>query len=212
MRPLSLTWPHGLRSPPQTPGNVLFLMELLWKPQPPMLVGVTSVMIVLVYALDGWFFGFFNSQLRARYALLFGCRSGPRDVGQERLDEHSGARPGFRRRSDAATGARPGRVSSQPQTGGPARDPRESPDRSFTDGGRGVIWVVPRLPRHFADVAKVALSAGSPLGGETPRASHTSEPLPAVVVGTSPFADVARMPEPIHIQRLVDRLRQHQSV
>ncbi|KAF0292267.1 hypothetical protein FJT64_009732 [Amphibalanus amphitrite] len=58
----------------QTPANLSFLLELVWKEQPPVAIGLSSVLVVLVYALDGWFFGYFNSKLRARYAKLFGCR------------------------------------------------------------------------------------------------------------------------------------------
>ncbi|XP_043191302.1 olfactory receptor 473-like [Amphibalanus amphitrite] len=64
----------------QTPANVVLLLELLWKQQPPALIAVASVLVLIAFAMDGWFFGYYNAKLRRRYALLFGC-------GAEELDD-----------------------------------------------------------------------------------------------------------------------------
>ena len=106
-------------------------------------------MIVFLYSLDGWFFGYHNTKLRRRYAKLFCCRS-------QRLEP-----------SEADAGGCVGAVRAVQQRGqigsaGPARAERLSQPPSKRAGAAGTgtlgtIWVVPRLPQDT--IGEIAVQA-----------------------------------------------------
>ncbi|KAF0309064.1 hypothetical protein FJT64_019767 [Amphibalanus amphitrite] len=55
----------------QTPANVVFLLEVIGFQQSVAAKNITMLLIIVLFSFDGWFFGYSNNELRARYKSLF---------------------------------------------------------------------------------------------------------------------------------------------
>ena len=136
----------------QTPANLMYLLEILWKPESQVLSAMATVLLLTLYAMDGWFFGYYNTKLRRRYAKLFGCR--PKEVEHLRGVDNTGG-------DDMG----PGQETRQ-QRDGQERLMRRAWVGSEMSGGSaaagdirkgrgtrtcGTVWVVPQVTGKIKD-------------------------------------------------------------
>ena len=134
----------------------MYLLEILWKPESQVLSAMATVLLLTLYAMDGWFFGYYNTKLRRRYAKLFGCWS--KEVEPLRGgDNAGGGDPGTERRSGqqgAGSAGRPrrARVGAE-MTGGPGAAGNTGEGGT---GTCGTIWVVPRATEKTAGAPAAA--------------------------------------------------------
>ena len=166
---------------------MLFLLEILLKQQSQVLTAIASVMILILYTMDGWFFGYYNAKLRRRYAKVLGCRR-KEDEEEAPMAEGNTADGGAgvpqaaqqqqqqqQRRRDGHWGlTRAAWVT--PEAGGGSAPPVDTGGRQGT-GTCGTIWVVPPMPHAFIDVPIATQASAAILGKKTaqPHESKSGE-------------------------------------
>ena len=140
---------------------MVLLLELFWKPQPPALIAVASILVLLAYLMDGWFFGYYNTKLRRRYALLFGCGAKALDDEAGLVAEHTcDAGVVHVRHQRSVSMAVDGELAAMPP--GPA-EPAAPRSAAAAGGGLGEglggsVWVVP-----LREGGAVSAPSGMPL-------------------------------------------------